>query len=550
MTSRALDPTPFIEHRQTLVDPDAEIVRDAFARLPKRGTIEVLCRWESRAETLRTLEHMGAFAIYIRPQEGFGQVRITALKGKSGACHETGRSATYTGAALAAMDDDQHLIVGTIRVCEKTGGLYTLPPYHGLLTVTSGDEDMIRRLETDPLPFDCGTFESDADSLARRDLVSTSLSEPFMAVFYPGPFKLLVLRDGTVLRRGRCTRISARLGKDLEKRDGVLLLPPPRMGEAEQPMHYPTAYRELGVGCLPDGIVVAAEVPCPTATDDFDSTLTEQAKNELKTSPREIRRRLSRLIESEELYFILAGSDPSDTMGCCPSIQVGAANRLVEAGVLACYRTPAPRDACTTTIYAFAGEIRICEGQPEFHFSHSVRRQVSAVFALIERGQRRQTALKTGLLMLVGVSLVLAGRRAVLAFGGSGLVFGEAMVRTLGVARGDTRLFLCLFQGHDTCTACDSMGRFCRRTIEAHFAPQTEAGLLVFREVAYDAPDNRAIKRQLGLYTSTVGLVRYVHGKPKEIRLLTREAWTLWTDEEAFVRMLRENIQQMLAQEP
>jgi hypothetical protein len=94
------------------------------------------------------------------------------------------------------------------------------------------------------------------------------------------------------------------------------------------------------------------------------------------------------------------------------------------------------------------------------------------------------------------------------------------------------------------------MGRFCRRTIDVHFAPQAKAGLLAFREVAYDAPDNRAIKRQLGLYSSTVGLVRYVHGKPKEIRLLTREAWTLWTDEEAFVHMLRENIQRMLAQEP
>ena len=37
---------------------------------------------------------MGAFAICIRPLEGFGEVQITALKGKSGACHETGLTCT------------------------------------------------------------------------------------------------------------------------------------------------------------------------------------------------------------------------------------------------------------------------------------------------------------------------------------------------------------------------------------------------------------------------------------------------------------------------
>ena len=135
-------------------------VRDAFARLPKRGCIEVRCRWERRLEMQRMLADMGAFAICLRPLADFQEVLITALKGKVGACFETGRSATYAGAALAVMDDDHHLIVGTIRVCEKTGGLYTLPPYQGLLTVTEGDAGLLERLETDPVPFDCNTFEA------------------------------------------------------------------------------------------------------------------------------------------------------------------------------------------------------------------------------------------------------------------------------------------------------------------------------------------------------------------------------------------------------
>src|SRR5450830_1936690 len=105
MTTRLLDPEAFMAHGETLDHPDEAAVRDAFARLPKRGRIEVRCRWERRLEMQRTLMEMGAFAICLRPRTEFQEVLIGALKGKAGACFETGRRATYTGAALAVMDD-------------------------------------------------------------------------------------------------------------------------------------------------------------------------------------------------------------------------------------------------------------------------------------------------------------------------------------------------------------------------------------------------------------------------------------------------------------
>ena len=215
MTARLLDSEEFMAHRETLDHPDDGTVRDAFARLPKRGCIEVRCRWERRMELQRILTDMGAFAICLRPLAGFEDVQITALKGKVGACFETGRSATYAGAALAVMDDDHHLIVGTIRVCEKTGGLYTLPPYHSLLTVTEGDAGLLKRLETDPIPFDCNTFEPDAESLATQAFVPGTSRELTTSVYYPGPFSLMVLRDGAILRRGQCTQIATNIVKDL-----------------------------------------------------------------------------------------------------------------------------------------------------------------------------------------------------------------------------------------------------------------------------------------------------------------------------------------------
>jgi hypothetical protein len=60
-------------------------------------------------------------------------------------------------------------------------------------------------------------------------------------------------------------------------------------------------------------------------------------------------------------------------MGCCPNTQVGEANRLVEARFLSSYRENAPADSCTTTIYAFAGEIAVRDNRPEFTVNAATR---------------------------------------------------------------------------------------------------------------------------------------------------------------------------------
>ncbi len=363
-----------------LSDPTEAAVRESFTGLPRRGCIEVRCRWERRLELQRILSEAGAFAICLKPLAGFDEVLVTALKGKAGACFETGRSATYAGAALAVMDDDHHLVAGAIRVCEKTGGLYTLPPYRGLLTVTEADAGLLARLETDPVPFDCNTFEPDAERLANRAFIPVPPGDPTTAVFYPGPFNLLVLRDGALLRRGCCTLIATRLVKALQEHDGVLIAPPRRAQEAEQPVHYPAAYRSMGAGCLLDAAPATAVAPAIGQPGPADAApLPEKALTALAGVSDELRRRLLRLIERSEPYFILTGSDPRDPGGCCPSALVGETNRLVDAGLLACHREYATADSCTATLYAFAGEITLRNARPVCA-SHTANRRAVATW--------------------------------------------------------------------------------------------------------------------------------------------------------------------------
>ncbi len=383
MPSHLPDPASFLTHTVALSHPETAAIRDAFIRLPKRGSIEVQCRWDRRLEAAQTLADAGAFAINIRPLPEFSNVTITALKGKVGACFETGRHATYTGAAAGVMDDDHHLIAPSIRVCEKTGGLYTLPPYRFLLTVTEGDPTLLERLETNPVSFDCNTFEQDADHLAARAFTSLCCATP-VPVFYPGPFSLLVLQDGTILRRGHCSTIAEPLVKDLQTRDGLLILPPHRAGEATPPANYPSAYCGQGAACLLLAIPSApASQPCActcTATPfpPAEPLPPSQALTLLARSSEALRQRLLRLIEANEPYFILTGSDPDDCQGCCPNTQVGEANHLVQLGLLSRYQETAGPDSCTATLYAFADEITIVNHRPEFSINKANRDSATA----------------------------------------------------------------------------------------------------------------------------------------------------------------------------
>ena len=343
----------FQEHAVRLRDPSADDVHDAFARLPRRGSLEAECPWERRLELLAALEELGAFAIRFEPLDGFASVRIVALKGKAGPCYDTGRSAVYRGEAAAVLDDDRHLIVGTIRVCDKTGGIYALWPYRGALAVTDADPALLARLDSEPVPFDCNTFDTDSRRLAEMlgNAQRPTLNAQLSTAVYPGPFRALVLKDGRVVRRG----VAALVPESQAGHNGLLRLPRGRAQEARPCETYAAACRERGAAFILEPLGGGS---MRVAADMGEiKGLTGAALAALRAAPHDFKRRLLQLIDAREPYLVLTGSDPAVAGGCCPSTQVGVANRLVKAGALQAYAPPAPPDACTATFYAFPGEI-------------------------------------------------------------------------------------------------------------------------------------------------------------------------------------------------
>lgn len=236
----------FKENTVRLSEPEKTEVAEAFTALSAQGCVEAVCRWERRMDVLSALEESGAIAIRFEPTAGFDRVLVSALRVLPDRCYETGRRAVHLGGATAALDDDRHLIVGSIRVCEKTARRYMLWPYRGVLSVTEASSDLLARLAGDPVPFDCDTFDADSERLVSVVSGTHACDGINVAAVYPGPFRALVLSDGSVVRRG----VASLVGGAQIAQNGLLRLPSVMAHEASPCDNYARAFRERGAAFI------------------------------------------------------------------------------------------------------------------------------------------------------------------------------------------------------------------------------------------------------------------------------------------------------------
>lgn len=382
----------FLAKSLELASPKAADVAAAFRSLSARGTLEIACLPAEVPAALLAAEQAGFFGMTVH----YGApLRIAAHKGKEGRCYETGRSAEYRGFAAAVMDDDHHLLLGKVRVCEKTARVYSSLAYQGRIEVTEADPALLARLEKDPAPFDCDTFEADAKALVARVAGGAAASGDRITVYYPGPFKLLVLADGSLVHRGRLLRLPVAQARELARQDGLILDPAGLPGAAADPPDYRIEWAKRGAACLLDDLP-PDDAARPRRRTDLDA---------LDAVPETMKRRLLAMITRGDEHFILTGSDPAQAEGCCPSTEVGVANRLADAGVLDAF-SAAPNTDCPVTLYAFAGEIRRQGEKPAFTRHEALR---SAVKARLESGPRlSRTLVLRGLLALGLLAALIA----------------------------------------------------------------------------------------------------------------------------------------------
>ena len=509
--------------------PDSDQLRTAFLNLPNQGRVEVTCSVADLSTILGDLAGVGFFGMRILMSDIAGPLaRISAFKGKNGPCYNTGRTATYTGAALAALDDDGHLLFGPTAICEKTASIYRSKIYRDVVQVSEPDQVLFDRLKTHPEPFNCDNFEQNVRVLIKHERFTKQTGERTEMVFYPGPFRLLILADGEILKRGQVTTIARINTKNLQKSDKCILLSDAQHVQPVSAEYIQDVYRSRGSIALLE-------------TENITGTIGHSDHinlNSLDTTSKQMRMRLQKLIARRENYFILSGSDPWDIYGCCPSDEIGAANRLVESGILSSWQTSKHRNSCPCTVYAFNGEIQNTGSKPSFSENTILRDQVLNRITHYQYlwGKNTIVFLRFVLLIFVALSIIFT-------------VYGAPEINT-ALPDNSTTAFsgdkdvVIVYVAHFgiSCSICENMKRLTQLTLNHYFANEIKNGKLKYQTINIDDPKNASLVRYFNLYSNGLIFAHKQNGTITDHKIIKDRIWFLSHSDDEFTDMIREEL--------
>lgn len=89
------------------------------------------------------------------------------------------------------------------------------------------------------------------------------------------------------------------------------------------------------------------------------------------------------------------------------------------------------------------------------------------------------------------------------------------------------------FHGNARCLSCKKIEAYTRETITSGYKPELDSGLIEFREVNVDKPENSQYVEQYQLTTKQVIVAEFENGKEKRWKNLDR-VWELFGDKESF----------------
>ena len=505
-----------------LTNPTFLELDDAYRGLPAFSSLVVSTNQPE--SMLPGMEQVGFVAMHVTfDSDKSNRVSIKAYKGKHGPCHFIGDIAIYTGQALAALDDDLHLLIKDVPcvICEKTKRIFVLPPYHSIVAcISAGEEDRLQTIKD---------FEGGVAILEEMFKNSSAHSTDSVNIFYPGPFRLLILQDGTVMRRGRCNSVPRALADNLVKMEGCSVRPD---GESSKPEYFQENYSLRGSLFMKETMAFMSMEENHSVEADF---------SQLQTIDNPLRKRLLNAIAKEQKYFVLVGSDMDDETGCCPSKEVTNGNRLVRHGVLSSLRESTTTDSCPVTIFAFRNELEKNDAGFTSNINASFRKNVE------EHLRRRPSSvwmsmIKWALLVFVGITLAFAMKQCREL---NSVKVTEKDVMILLNPSGKNQIQLILFHNQKRCFQCLEMERLINEVVNDHFSNESGNGEFIFKSISMDDPKFIGLAERYQLFAATLVVVvfdgeRIILEKPL---LLTG---SLYRDEEAFKVQLKKDIEDLL----
>jgi hypothetical protein len=511
-----------------LQDPDELSIDHAYRSMSRLGNVTVSIKADALRTALKNLEKTGFVGMTIAKFTAGDPIRkIQAFKGKHGPCFDKGQEVIYHGAASAALDDDHHLFIKSepLPVCEKTALVMTLPPYKSLVRCKDpAQPDSV----DNPVNFKYDHMVEDQEKLLKR-VEPIPRSGKRIPLFYPGPFRLLILGDGTIIHRGKVTSIPESESAELMKKDGFFRANDQPEGENE---FFQEEYDRAGIKWMYDDFEIGEKSAQPVATD-FSALSGISVK---------MKERLFKMLGKKQGYFLLTGSDPADRLGCCPSDEVGEANRLVQAGILESYAQAGSVNSCPVTFYAFKEEIKLDKKEIKFAINTGFREEV-----LINLNEPPRKAIKNSIKWILLIFVLIS-----VLYGIYRLAMNPLPVQTknfyerLASENGD-RIFVLLFHYHKRCYQCLNMEKFTADVLHKDFQDELKDQRIEFKLIDMDLPENRPSVRDFGFFSPMIVLVDIENGKQKKVRVVG-EAWKLFDDESRFKALLSQELEQFVAE--
>lgn len=497
---------------------------DAYRSLPKFSEISIKTSEPQRV--LAEMEKIGFVAMRITLNLNERTVwTIQATKGKHGPCKFTGKYTAYTGSALAALDDDLHLLPANqpIEVCDKTFAVHMLPAYKNLIIDRSEASRLTKAQKKEPDDFDTtlGKLYQHLRSINPEPGAKKML-------FYPGPFRLLILHNGSIVRRGEWNAVPETFVSNLKKVDGLIEI---LSNTDVKPVYLQEKYEQKGAFALMDIIQL---IPRETNNNPADLSYLVNLRGPL-------RERILKLIKERKKYFVLVGSDLTDEFGCCPSEEVTEANRLVKKGILSAYTEKVPGESCPLTFYALKGELTVTDTGLESECDDQQR-------ATIHRHLTRTTStakkiIKWALLVFVLISIMMAANKWLTFKKNTSGEISYERIRPLI----NGQLNLVLFHNAKRCFQCSQIERLTLEVIEKNFDHKVLEQRLVFKATEIDDPLNQALVSHLGIFSASLVLMEFEDGTMTNAYVLA-DVPKLYRDEAAFKTYLKSELEKKLSQ--
>lgn len=509
-----------------LYNPTFIELDDAYRRLPRLG--EVVLKTSNCNQAIHDLEKIGFVAIEIITHDSEdldGSIR--AFKGKHGPCRFTGRQARYSGAALAALDDDNHLLfVGKDTIiCEKTYNILSLAPYGKLIECQKDTKVKDQKISISEEELD--DFESAQSYLISQLKNQSHSSEHRNEYIYPGPFKLLILQDGTIVRRGKWSAIPLSMTDELIRHDGLRKLKSDQKGVLS---FFQDEYATYGSACLLGDFKL----------ENIDSQAYETDFSTLGLLSDTFKGRLLNLIDDHKKYFVLIGNDAQDQFGCCPSEEVSEANRLVRNGILSALAEPIQGDSCPVTVYAFKDEISAQENVLASNINTDFRKQVRKYLHPVTPSKWK-LMLKWVLLAFITVSLILAAKKCDTL---QQVSKGNSIPEQLNPAK-KKQIQLILFHNKKRCFQCLQIEKYSLDVLNDIFSEKLSDESLKFKPMIIDDAENLPIVDHFGIFSATLVLLDFNKNELVKSKVLM-EVTASYREEKIFKAKLKNEVEQFL----